>query len=135
MTYISVELRRSIIERAGNCCEYCKRSQSDHLFTYHVEHIIAEKHGGNSEFENLALSCPECNIFKGSDVASYDNGVLVALYHPRQQQWNEHFKLNGAIVEGITPEGRVTTQLLQMNRIQAIEEREMFIRLGTYPCD
>jgi hypothetical protein len=134
MTQVSAELRRAVIERAMKCCEYCKRGQSDHLFTYHIEHIIAEKHGGESVSENLALSCPECNIFKGSDVASYHNGILTALYHPRQQVWADHFRLNGATIEGITATGRVTVQLLQMNRSQAVEERALYISLGTYPC-
>jgi hypothetical protein len=138
MTYVPLELRRLVILRASNCCEYCQLTQADSGFTFHVEHVIAEKHGGETIAENLCLSCPECNKFKGSDVASYDRAtgaaVLVPLFNPRNQLWDEHFQLNGAIIEPLTPEGRVTITLLQMNRPEAIAEREIFIRLGTYPC-
>ena len=134
MTYINAELRRLVVDRAGDCCEYCRRSQSDHQFSFHVEHVIAEKHNGQTVQENLALSCPEYNIFKGSDVASYDNGELTPLYNPRIQLWNDHFQLNGAKIEPLTREGRVTVSLLQMNRPEVIAERGLFIRLGTYPC-
>ena len=71
-SYISAQLRREIIDRAGNCCEYCRISQEDQLFAFEIDHIIAEKHGGPTVTGNLCLSCPECNAFKGSDIASID---------------------------------------------------------------
>ena len=37
-----------------------------------MEHIIAEKHDGITESGNLALSCPCCNRFKGTDLGSID---------------------------------------------------------------
>jgi hypothetical protein len=46
VTYISPQLRRAVIERAGNCCEYCRISQDDQFFAFEIDHIIAEKHGG-----------------------------------------------------------------------------------------
>src|SRR5579883_3140247 len=36
-------------------------------------HAIAQKHGGPTEAENLALSCALCNKNKGSDIASLDS--------------------------------------------------------------
>ena len=72
MTYISVELRRLVVERAGNCCEYCLISQEDKHFSFHVDHAIAEKHGGATDSNNLCLSCPRCNTAKGSDIGSVD---------------------------------------------------------------
>src|SRR5579859_2297294 len=118
MTHISAELRRSVTERAGNCCEYCLRHRNDSRFSFHVEHIIAEKHGGETRLDNLCLSCPECNVFKVSDVGSYDRqtGLLTPLFNPRKQTWTTHFQLNGIVIEALTPEGRVTIFLLQLNR-------------------
>jgi hypothetical protein len=138
VTYVPLELRRHVIARAGNCCEYCRLAQADSDFTFHCEHVIAEKHGGETEANNLCLSCPEYNTFKGSDVASYDrttgSSLLVPLFNPRTQSWDDHFRLIGAIIEPLTPEGRITVTLLQMNRTEAIAERAIFLRLGTYPC-
>lgn len=138
MTYIPVELYRLVVSRAGGCCEYCLLAQDDASFTFHIEHVIAEKHGGKTTQDNLCLSCPECNSFKGSDIASLDDfsgtQVLSLLYNPRTQNWHDHFHLNGAVIEPLTPEGRVTVRILQMNRSEAVTEREIFIKLGTYPC-
>lgn len=70
MSYVSAALRRLVIERAGDQCEYCQFPQAVALFTFEMEHIIAEKHDGITEADNLALSCPCCNRFKGSDLGS-----------------------------------------------------------------
>ena len=138
MTYIPAELHRLVTARAGYCCEYCHLSQDDASFTFHIEHVIAEKHGGKTTADNLCLSCPECNTFKGSDIASLDDlgGIptLSLLYNPRTQRWSDHFRLDGVSIEPLTPEGRVTVRILQMNRPEAVAERELFSRLGTYPC-
>lgn len=45
-SYISVELRKQVSERAQDCCEYCLIPEIAVLFAHQVDHIIAEKHGG-----------------------------------------------------------------------------------------
>lgn len=44
MSYVNAALRRSVIERAENCCEYCLVSREDRQLPYEIDHIIAEKH-------------------------------------------------------------------------------------------
>ncbi|MBC7810584.1 MAG: HNH endonuclease [Burkholderiales bacterium] len=136
MTYIGAELRRQVITRAGNCCEYCLLSQEDNFFTYHVDHVIPEKHEGETSIDNLALSCPSCNTFKGSDVGAFDRetGGLTPLFNPRTQVWEQHFRLNGAKIEALTPEGRVSVFLLRLNREDQLREREGLIKFNSYPC-
>jgi hypothetical protein len=135
-TYISADLRQRVIKGAGNCCEYCRLSQADNTFRFHIDHIIAEKHDGETVIEYLALSCPNCNTYKGSDIASVDRETkqLTFLFNPRTQNWDEHFRLNEATIEALSPEGRITVRLLQLNRIEHIEERLALINLGSYPC-
>lgn len=137
MTYIPSALRRLIIERAGNCCEYCLLNQTDVFFSFHIEHIVSEKHRGKTEADNLCLSCPKCNGYKGSDIASADpaTGNATFLFHPRRQNWADHFQLNGAEIVPLTPEGRVTEFLLQLNNPKRIAERELLIEIGRYPCN
>ncbi len=137
MTYISAELRRQVIMRAANCCEYCRLSQEDNTFSFQVDHIIAEKHGGETELDNLSWSCPNCNAFKGSDIGSIDpkTGKLTSLYNPRQQKWDNHFRLDGPIIKPLTPEGRVTVRLLKFNRNELVNERHSLITFGRYPCE
>ncbi|NWG18001.1 MAG: HNH endonuclease [Chloroflexi bacterium] len=136
MTSITNELRRQVIERAGNCCEYCLLSQDDNFFSFHIDHIISEKHGGVTESHNLSLSCPNCNTFKGSDIGSIDSqtGLLTPLFNPRLQQWVKHFHLGNGMIEPLTPEGRVTVFLLRLNQADRVFERQELMSLGRYPC-
>ena len=122
-------LRQLVFERARGRCEYCLIHQDVSIYSHEIDHIIAEKHGGATEADNLALSCMLCNKHKGSDLASIDpeTGEIVPLYHPRQDKWHEHFQLNGAEFIPLTPKGRVTIRLLQLNRPDRIEERKLLI--------
>src|SRR5712672_3551872 len=67
-TRISADLRRQIRARAGNCCEYCRAPESMAFAVHQVDHVVAEKHGGETVAANLALSCVLCNVHKGSDI-------------------------------------------------------------------
>ncbi len=121
-------------DRAKNCCEYCLVPESLALASYQVDHIIAEKHGGTTTEENLALSCPLCNQAKGSDIASIDpeTGDTVRLYHPRQDNWKEHFGIeitNGMILP-FSAIGRVTINLLRINRSSRLPVRQILIKAG-----
>ena len=111
-------LREFVRERARHRCEYCHLPQAvDPFFTYHIEHIVARQHGGGDEEPNLALACYHCNSHKGPNLSAFDpgTGTLVRLFHPRQDNWDDHFELNGIIIVGRTPTGRATATLLQMN--------------------
>ena len=86
-------MRREVTERARGRCEYCRFPSDASWLTFEVEHIIAEKHGGASSFENLALACPFCNRAKGSDLASIDTetGQLTPFFNQRTERWDDHF--------------------------------------------
>jgi hypothetical protein len=105
--------------------------------THQVDHVIAEKHGGQTVIENLALSCTVCNRRKGSDLSSLDpmTGTLVPLFNPRTQPWSAHFRLEGAHILGVTIEGRTTVAFLRLNAVERLMERTAFLRAGRYPLD
>jgi hypothetical protein len=109
--------------------------QDDTAFAHHVDHLIALKHGGRTEEENLALACMECNLRKGSDLAAIDQieGVLAPLFNPRVQRWSEHFTVMNASLVGTTPTGRATAALLRMNDPARLLERQRLILAGRYP--
>lgn len=137
MTYVSASLRREVTARARGCCEYCRVHQSDRLLPYEIDHVIAEKHGGPTESDNLCLSCYLCNGYKGSDLSSVDwaaDGEIIPLFNPRKHVWSDHFRLNGSIIEPLTPQGRVTVFLLRLNSDESLAERTILIQLGRYPC-
>lgn len=140
MTYISQGMRKMVVERANNCCEYCLTNQDDRLFPFAVDHIIAEKHRGASILENLCWSCYICNSHKGSDIGSIDwdhTEILTPLFHPCRQLWQDHFQVEQetALIKPLTAEGRVTVFLLRLNSEEQLMTRHILIRLGRYPCN
>lgn len=135
--YISPEIRQIVASRASHICEYCLIAEEDAYFRFQVEHIISRKHGGSSELENLALACVFCNRYKGSDIASLipETNKLIRFYNPRGDRWNEHFRLNGVIIESLTEIGEATVRILQMNHEDQILERQVLSRGGRYPSE
>lgn len=132
---LPVELRRLVFERAGECCEYCLMPQAAAAHQHEPDHIIPRQHGGESSAENLALACVRCNRYKGPNIGSIDpeTGELVAFYHPRKQAWSDHFRLDGALIQPLTPAGRVTVNIFRLNLEARVDERRALIELGLYP--
>lgn len=104
-------------ERAAERCEYCRIPQFALPLPFQIDHIIAEQHQGKTELPNLALACPHCNRYKGPNIGGIDpiSGQLVRLFHPRTDDWTEHFQLDGARIAGKTAVGRATVHVLAMN--------------------
>jgi hypothetical protein len=136
-TRVPAALRRAVIDRAANCCEYCRLSQPDYPFAFHIEHIITEKHGGQTALSNLALSCPDCNTYKGSDLSSVDwegTEEITPLYNPRKHLWLDHFHPDNARISPLTSIGRATVFLLRLNDVQRLEDRMLLATLSRWPC-
>jgi hypothetical protein len=106
-----------VAARAARACEYCRIREQDDAYSFHVEHIIAVKHGGASELNNLAYSCQHCNLHKGPNLSGIDpeSGEVVTLFHPRRDSWEHHFALAEFRFVGLTPMGRATVRVLAMN--------------------
>ena len=118
--------RDSIRQRAGERCEYCRLPQSaTPLLGFHIEHIVARQHGGSDNPSNLALACDRCNAYKGPNLTSIDeeSGELTPLFNPRTDQWEDHFIIEHGIVVGLTPTGRASVRLLNMNANRRVQLR------------
>ena len=111
------QLARNVKERDSGRCEYCRIPQSIFPAPFQIDHVIAEKHGGETIPENLALACPHCNLYKGPNIAGVDavSGRLVRLFQPRIDLWRNHFQFDGPLLLDRTPIGRITIQVLAMN--------------------
>lgn len=134
-TAIPGDLRHLVFLRAGGRCEYCLLPQDVAVYQHEPDHIVPRQHGGATDADNLALACTRCNRFKGPNVGSFDpdTGKLVPFFNPRAQAWQDHFQLDGAVIHPLTPEGRVTVKILQLNDAIRVEERELLIEIGLYP--
>lgn len=126
VTYIPIALRRLVEERANQRCEYCQLLADVAFFSHEIDHVIAEKHGGATDVNNLAFTCWRCDRYKGRDLGSFDpqTGSFSFLFNPRTQRWTEHFKFMGTSLIGLTPEGRTTIKLLPINSEDRRAERQ-----------
>jgi hypothetical protein len=127
---ILAHLRRQVIERAQDRCEYCGLSQAGQEAAFHVDHVVPIAAGGETTFENLALACVSCSLRKGARRTAPDpeTGTNVPLFNPRRDSWRLHFRWDGVRVVGLTPTGRATVAGLKLNRplAMAIRQEEVF---------
>jgi hypothetical protein len=127
-------LSRAIRLRAQGRCQYCLMHESLQGATFHVEHVIPRSKGGESTLENLALACPGCNLHKADKTTAPDplTGGQVALFHPLQERWPEHFRFKGHEMEGLTAIGRATVVLLDLNHFRRQRIRQVEESFGLY---
>ncbi|MEP6988805.1 MAG: HNH endonuclease, partial [Chloroflexota bacterium] len=59
----------------------------------------------------------------------------VALFHQRQQKWSDHFVWNEdySLIIGITPTGRMTVEVLHLNRDGLVNLRKVLYQMGEHP--
>jgi hypothetical protein len=135
--YITVAEQQQIIARAGRRCEYCKSSIDHSPQSFACEHTIPIAEGGDTTLENLALACGGCNGHKHTKIQAIDpiSKSQVPLYHPRQQNWHDHFtwSLDALKIIGITATGRATVNALKLNRDGVINLRKLLILAGLHP--
>jgi hypothetical protein len=103
-TYISSALRQLVATRAQHLCEYCLIHEDDAYFGCEVDHIISEKHGGQTEAEILAFACAFCNRSKASDLGSLigATGVFARFFQSTHRSLERTFcpKIFGVRVTG-----------------------------------
>ena len=127
-------LRTAVRERAAGRCEYCGMPDEGAFFAHQPDHVIAVQHGGQTELENLALACIQCNRLKGPNIASVDPKTkrIVPLFNPRTERWSRHFRTDGGRIIPITPAGRATAALLNFSDPDREEARRNLWRAGRY---
>jgi len=132
---IPARLRRLVRERADGRCEYCLLAQAGQEATFHVDHVVPIAARGPTLADNLALACVSCSLHKGARRSAADptSGRTVALFHPRRQRWDAHFRWEGSRVLGNSPTGRATAALLRMNRPVVLAIRSEEALRGRHP--
>lgn len=133
----SIYERSAVAQRANECCEYCI-SQADYSSeTFEMEHILPLSLGGDNDLGNLANSCGGCNGRKRDKIDAIDpqTGQKAPLFNPRLDIWEEHFiwRDDFTIIEGISPRGRCTVALLELNRKGVVNLRRALRVIGDHP--
>ncbi len=131
---VSNALRRAVVERSQGCCEYCGMPDNVLRLPHEPDHIIATQHGGQTTIDNLAYTCFRCNRCKGPNLSSIDplSGAMRPLYHPRLDNWHQHFRWEDAVIMPLTGIGRATALLLQFNEPERVGLRANLMRQGRY---
>ena len=129
--------RLQIARRAGFLCEYCHTPEDFSPDTFDIEHITPLFQDGSDDDSNLALACGGCNTNKyvfntGTDPST---GLPSPLFHPREDKWQDHFSWSEdfTLLIGLTPKGRATIELLQMNRERLLNLGKALLSYGAHP--
>jgi hypothetical protein len=127
MSRFSPSLRVFVAFRAHNSCEYCKISEEASFIPFKIDHIISLKHGGKNLRINLVWSCFSCNNNKGSDVGTIllPNKNFIRFFNPREDNWEEHFKMKDGQIMLLTEIAESTDKILKLNDIDRIMERRL----------
>jgi hypothetical protein len=131
---VDANLIRKVWQRAQSRCEYCHLPAAFHPAPFQVDHIIARQHRGVTSLDNLALACIRCNRFKGPNIAGLApySTEPVRPFHPRRDNWTDHFFWNGPRLEARTPIGRTTIELLRINDSEVIAVRQALQEEGVF---
>lgn len=134
---VAARQKEALANQAGRCCEYCRAPARYSVSSFSVEHIVPRARGGTATPDNLAYSCQGCNNFKYTKTSAIDpvSNVEVSLFHPRRQQWSEHFAWNEdtTLVIGVTATGRATVDALRLNRDELLNLRRVLFINGEHP--
>jgi HNH endonuclease len=134
---ISEQLRQKVRQNAKNRCEYCLSHQDYVMGRLQIDHIEPIIQGGKDLEENLCLACELCNQYKWTQTEAIDpqTGQTIALFHPRQQTWSDHFawSSDNVTILGLTSCGRATIEALKLNNTLALTVRRNWVRAGWHP--
>ncbi|MCB1160594.1 MAG: HNH endonuclease [Leptospiraceae bacterium] len=131
------KLKQLVFGRAKGLCEYCKSPANISSQPFVIEHITPKSKGGQTESENLALSCQGCNNHKYNKTKGIDKltNKETDLHNPRKQEWVENFAWTDDVIEiiGKNSTGRVTVDELKLNRDELQNLRKLLAKVGKHP--
>jgi len=135
MPHIPAHLRRLVLRRSEERCEYCQLSQAGQEATFHIDHATPVAAGGETSPDNLALACVSCSLRKGAKQTAIgpETNTEVSLFNPRRDVWSEHFGWDGVRVVGLTATGRATIETFALNRPLILAIRQEEAALGRHP--
>lgn len=128
-------VRDQVTERAHRRCEYCSAYLDYSPDPFTIEHIIPRSQNGPDTLNNLALACFGCNNAKYNRSVGFDDVTAQqsSLYNPRSDVWAEHFIWNDFEIEALSATGRVTVNMLKLNRPPLINLRRLLATIGLHP--
>lgn len=125
-----------VSQRANFICEYCHAPESAFNFPFEIDHFIPLSRNGTDNLENLVLACRSCNAYKAfHNIGLIDGNGNIQLFNPRQDNWDEHFRVNLETfeIEGLTEIANGTINRLKINNPRQINARQNWNQSGSFP--
>jgi len=136
---IPTNIQTRVRERSAGLCEYCHAVEAWQYVRFTVDHITPVARGGTNALANLALACFHCNRRKGDKQVAEDPETReqARLFDPRREIWPDHFiwSSDTLYLIGLTPAGRATIGMLEINRPWALNIRAADRAVGRHPPD
>jgi len=134
---ISPAIRDTVATTDRHQCVYCQTQKQLIGRALEIDHIVPESLGGDDDLSNLCQACVTCNRHKAAKTMGIDpqTNENAPLFHPRRQEWSAHFSWSedNVRVIGLTPIGRATVELLQMNNDDVVRSRRIWVSWGYHP--
>ena len=119
---ISADTRRTVRTIYAFSCGYCGVTETEVGSYLTIDHFQPLTSGGTDEISNLVYACFACNLHKS---ATWNPHTPVAL-HPFHNEMHLHISsLSDGTLQGLTPEGLLHIETLNLNRPPMIERRKM----------
>ena len=133
--YNHSQIRTALRAMFEDNCAYCE-AKITHVSFAHIEHYRPKARYPRLTFKwrNLLLACGICNSasYKGTNFpTARANGPII---NPCNDDPNQHFNFiydhvsKTAVVDGITPRGKITETLLGLNRYELRKHRSVHVR-------
>lgn len=131
-------LRQDMYMKQNELCAYCRIHVPPSCVPMHCEHIVYKNKYPQWMFlpENLCVSCPCCNRFKGTTEVLVDpqtkkyphNSRGFKIIHPIYDNYSEHIELIGDIIyRGKTEKGVFTIMTCHLYRVGLAIERVEYL--------
>lgn len=132
-----VNRQKTVAQRAGHRCEYCKFPAAYSPTAFVLEHIRPLSKSGLTTLPNLAFACQGCNNFKYNFTHAIDptTGQHAPLFNPRMDDWYVHFFWSEDFTQvlGQTAIGRATIERLKLNRPELLNIRRVLFLMDEHP--
>lgn len=127
-------LRDEMYKKQNKLCAFCRIHVPISCVPMHREHIVHKDGHPQWTFlpQNLCVSCPCCNIWKGTTEVLVDPQTRTypqssdgfKIIHPFYDKYSDHIHLLGGVLyQGKTEKGNFTIETCHLFRVSLAEER------------
>lgn len=131
------DVQEQIRRRAEYLCEYCHTNERWQYVRFTIDHLLPTVEGGTDALDNLALACFHCNRRKSNKLTIFDAPTQqeTPLFNPRLDDWTKHciWSSDGLMILPLTAVGRVTIDLLDLNRERILHIRAADVAINRHP--